>query len=173
MKPLPSLVSALFLVGGLLLLGPGCISPFDSTWEPDDDSAGGDDDADDDTGDDDTGDDDTGGGPDIEVAPDPIGIKDGVIGTPSHEDMVIRNVGDAPLEVWDIVVTEDGGGVITVDGWTGTIHDGSQEILIEQVHALCLQAGPALGTIEVLSNDPDENPYAIEVGVVCTGAAAE
>ena len=160
----------LVLLVGLGLIGLGCMPQFEGGWEGDDDSGGN-------TGDDDTGDDDTtmGDEPDIEVAPEAVTINNAPVGTPTSADLLVRNVGTAPLTVFELKMAEgqDGGGIISVATSIFQIMPGNDHPLTGVVTVTCTEATPASGWIEIYSDDPDENPYNVGVGVTCAEIGPE
>jgi hypothetical protein len=158
---LPTLILALGLIAS------GCMPEFDSGWQGDDDSA-----SDDDTGDDDTGDDDTTDGdvPDIEVIPKALNFDSAPVGVPTASDLLVKNVGTAVLTVFEVKVAEgqDGGGVIAVGKYPMfQVNPGDAQPLDGIVVVTCFDQTPVSGWVQIYSDDPDENPVEIGVGVVC------
>jgi len=157
-------IATLVLVTAFGLVGIGCMPQFDGGWQGDDDDATGDDDS---TGDDDTT---VADAPDIEVLPESVTIGNAPVGTPTSEDLLVKNVGTAPLTVFEIKMAkgQDGGGVFTVTSSTFQVLPGNDHPLTDVVTATCADATPASGWIQIYSDDPDENPYEVGVGVICT-----
>ncbi|MDP7114173.1 MAG: hypothetical protein QGH45_19535 [Myxococcota bacterium] len=164
---LPSLTLALGLIVG------GCMPEFESGWQGDDDSAG-----DDDTGDDDTGDDDTTEGdvPDIEIVPEALNFDSAPVGVPTASDLLVKNVGTSVLTVFEVTVAKghDGGGVIAVEKYPiFQVNPGDAQPLEGIVVVTCLDLNPVSGWVQLYSDDPDENPAEVGVGVVCVSEEVE
>ena len=79
-------------------------------------------------------------------------------------------MGTAPLTVFEVKVAEgqSGGGVITVEKYPMfQLPPGDSQPLDGIVVATCTSTDPVSGWVQIYSDDPDENPVEIGVGVVC------
>ena len=139
-------------------------------------TADDDDDDDDDTApdddDDDTGDDDTSvGSPAIAVTPLPVLIDPAVVGTLAPGTFTIWNEGTAILDVSEVSLLNDAGGILSVVSWAGYINAGESEEVTNSIAAFCNVAGQQDGIMTISSNDPTTPALSVVVQVVCTDPA--
>ena len=172
-NPPLSLVTMLFLLSlGLVLGCPGDDSD-DDTSEADDDAADDDSGDDDDVGDDDAADDDSGaddddsaaGEPDLVVNPQVLDFGSVAVGSTLGLPLEIVNIGDGPLEIFDMVSPVT---VITFTPFTGVLPPGAHEAVA--FDATCTEVGEQTGHLVIQSSDPDEPQKLVPVTVMCVEA---
>ncbi len=166
----------LAMLAVVLWLG-GCWSSFDRPYEDLYGPYGDDDAVDDDSGDDDdsvvdddddTGDDDTElDGPMISVSPNPLTIDPAYVGIATYGEFSISNAVDMPLIVTDMLLTDSGGGVITLAPWTGSIQPGAVQTLSTNLGASCLSQGQVAGQMDIESNDATVPTTSVLIAVNC------
>lgn len=89
--------------------------------------------------------------PDIEVSPEALDL--GVLCASGEGTLTVTNVGDGELHVDSLLLDGSGWGVTEGDGPFTLTHGQSQEVTVT--------GAPGVGTVTVLSDDPDED--AVEV----------
>jgi hypothetical protein len=169
-------------LAALPLMLCGCLSSFDKPYEDrygpfgndDDDNSGDDDDAtgdDDDAVDDDTADDDdddtTPMGPRISISPIPVSIDPAYVDIPAYGTFTITNTGDQPLIVTNMVLANNGGGVLSLAPWTGNIQPGDDQLLSTNLAASCFVSGQVVGGMTISSNDSGNPDAATSILVNC------
>ncbi len=138
--------------------------PDDDDTVPDDDDTGVPPD-DDDTATDDDDDTTAGSGPDIEVTPAALNYGDVYWGYPETITLQIGNVGDTDLTITSMISPVP---PISFTPFTGIIAPGDVETV--DVTATCTTENSYNGALVIESDDPDENPLALQVVIACDEA---
>ncbi len=160
------------LISGFVLIGCPEDEPYTDDDDDDDSAAGDDDDAtadDDDsaTGDDDdttAGDDDdtVAGEPDIQTQPNNLNFGTVAVGSTADIALDIRNLGDAPLQINNMVssLTQ-----LNFTPYSGPIAPGGTETVL--ITAVCTIEEEVNGSLVITSNDPDESQLHVVTMIMC------